>query len=62
MLAGNNLGMQISLGVWLGCRSAVSAKQWKRLCVEQACSQQLLYVAVGAGPGGRGVAHVTEHS
>lgn len=31
---------------------AVSAKQWKRLCVEQACSQQLLYVAVGASPGG----------
>lgn len=33
---------------------AVSAKQWKGLCVEQACSQQLLYVAAGAGPGAKG--------
>lgn len=39
----------------LAAVSAVSAKQWNRLCVEQACSEQLLYVAIGTDLRGRGV-------
>jgi len=46
----------------LAAVSAVSAKRWNRLCVEQACSEQPLFEVIGTDPRGRGVACAIKHS